>query len=156
MTSNIGSHIIQESFENVNDTNKEDVLEDTKNKVFELLKKSIRPEFLNRVDDVIMFSPLNEHDISQIVKIQLEGLNKLLKDSEFQLKITDKAVEWISEKGFNPQYGARPVKRIIQKYVLNELSKQLLSGSVQKSSVILIDKKGVNLQRPFNITHNVI
>jgi ATP-dependent Clp protease ATP-binding subunit ClpB len=145
MTSNIGSQIIQESFENVNEINKEDVLEDTKNKVFELLKKSIRPEFLNRIDDVIMFSPLTENDIAQIVRIQMNGVNKLLADSEFKLQITDKAIDWISEKGFNPQYGARPVKRIIQKYVLNELSKLLLLGDVQKSKLILIDSENGKL-----------
>jgi ATP-dependent Clp protease ATP-binding subunit ClpB len=139
MTSNIGSHIIQESFDNVNDNNREEVLEETKNKVFELLKKSIRPEFLNRIDDVIMFSPLNEADISKIVRIQLANINKLLAENELQLKITDKAVSWISEKGFSPQYGARPVKRILQKYVLNELSKQILAGDVQKSNQIIVD-----------------
>jgi ATP-dependent Clp protease ATP-binding subunit ClpB len=145
MTSNIGSQIIQESFENSNDNMKEDVLEDTKIKVFELLKKTIRPEFLNRIDDIIMFSPLNKQDISKIVKIQIEGVNKLLIDSGFQLKITEDAIDWISEKGFNPQYGARPVKRIIQKYVLNELSKQLLAGEVQKSSIIIVDCKARQL-----------
>ena len=139
MTSNIGSHIIQESFDRVNETNKEEILEETKNKVFDLLKVSIRPEFLNRIDDVIMFSPLTEADISKIVKIQIEGVNKLLIESGFQLKITENAIQWISEKGFNPQYGARPVKRIIQKYVLNELSKQLLAGEVQKSQFVKID-----------------
>jgi ATP-dependent Clp protease ATP-binding subunit ClpB len=145
MTSNIGSHIIQESFENINQSNKEAVLEDTKNKVFELLKQTIRPEFLNRIDDLIMFRPLTEKDIAQIVKIQMEGVNKLLVDSDFKLQISDKAIEWISEKGFDPQYGARPVKRVIQKYVLNELSKKLLAGDVQKSSVILIDAEGDGL-----------
>jgi ATP-dependent Clp protease ATP-binding subunit ClpB len=139
MTSNIGSHIIQDSFDKVNSKNKEEVLEETKNKVFELLKATIRPEFLNRIDDLIMFTPLGEADISKIVKIQLEEVNKLLVDSGFQLEITDKAIDWITNKGFNPQYGARPVKRVIQKYILNELSKQLLAGSVQKSSVILVD-----------------
>ena len=139
MTSNIGSHLIQESFENGKDISKEAILEDTKNKVFELLKKTIRPEFLNRIDDVIMFSPLNEADIAEIVKIQIEGINKLLAENGFQLTLTGNAADWISEKGFDPQYGARPVKRIIQKYVLNELSKQFLAGMVEKSQIIEID-----------------
>jgi len=139
MTSNIGSHIIQESFENTNENNKDEVLENTKNKVFELLKKSIRPEFLNRIDDIVMFTPLSESDISKIVRIQLNSINKLLADNEFQLEISDEAVEWIAEKGYNPQYGARPVKRVFQKHVLNELSKQLLAGIVQKSSTIKVD-----------------
>ena len=138
MTSNLGSPIIQESFSQ-NIGNKQEILEETKKKVFELLKKTIRPEFLNRIDDVIMFTPLNEQDISKIVLLQLNSINKLLIEKEFRLEITDKATAWISEKGFDPQYGARPVKRIFQKYVLNELSKQLLAGIVQKSSIILID-----------------
>jgi ATP-dependent Clp protease ATP-binding subunit ClpB len=145
MTSNIGSQIIQESFDNLNNKDKDQVLKDTKNKVFDLLKVTIRPEFLNRIDDVIMFSPLTEKDIEQIVKIQLEGVNKLLIDSGFQLQLSDKAIQWISEKGFNPQYGARPVKRVIQKYVLNELSKRLLSGEVEKSKLILLDVEGDRL-----------
>jgi ATP-dependent Clp protease ATP-binding subunit ClpB len=141
MTSNIGSHIIQESFEQVSDVDKDSILEETRNKVFELLKKTIRPEFLNRIDDVIMFTPLNESDIMQIVKIQLDGINKLLAESELNLRITDKAIKWIALKGFNPQYGARPVKRVVQKEVLNELSKQILAGTVQKSSVIIVDEE---------------
>ncbi len=141
MTSNIGSHIIQESFNNVSESNKNEVLEDTKNKVFELLKQSIRPEFLNRIDDIVMFTPLSESDISQIVRIQLNGINKLLAENGFQLDITDEAVNWIAKKGYNPQYGARPVKRVFQKQVLNELSKQLLAGTVAKSSTILVDVK---------------
>lgn len=145
MTSNIGSHIIQESFENVNDKNREEILEVTKNRVFELLKKTIRPEILNRIDDVIMFSPLNEADISKIVRIQIESINKLLAENGFQLTLTENAVDWISEKGFDPQYGARPVKRIIQKYVLNELSKQFLAGMVEKSQLIEIDTEGGKL-----------
>ncbi|MDF1547988.1 MAG: ATP-dependent chaperone ClpB [Bacteroidales bacterium] len=140
MTSNIGSHIIQESFASIG-KEKEEVLEDTKNKVFELLKNTIRPEFLNRIDEIVMFTPLTESDISQIVHIQLDGINKLLAENEFQLEITDKAVAWIAEKGFNPQYGARPVKRVFQKQVLNELSKQILAGEVQKSSIIKVDEK---------------
>ncbi len=109
--------------------------------MFELLKQSIRPEFLNRIDDIVMFTPLSESDISQIVRIQLNGINKLLAENGFQLDITDEAVNWIAKKGYNPQYGARPVKRVFQKQVLNELSKQLLAGTVAKSSTILVDVK---------------
>lgn len=145
MTSNIGSHLIQQSFENANDANKEEVIEDSKNKVFELLKKTIRPEFLNRIDDIVMFTPLTESDIAEIVRIQLKGINKLMLENDFQLKISDEAVKWIAKKGFNPQYGARPVKRVFQKQVLNELSKQLLAGKVEKSSIIHIDIEGDNL-----------
>ncbi len=139
MTSNLGSHIIQESFTLSNDSNKDAIIEDTKNKVFELLKKTIRPEFLNRIDDVIMFTPLNEKDIAQIVRLQLNSINKMLAEKEFHLEMTDTAISWVSEKAYDPQYGARPVKRVFQKYVLNELSKQLLSGEIQKLKIIEID-----------------
>ncbi|RLD65293.1 MAG: type VI secretion system ATPase TssH, partial [Bacteroidetes bacterium] len=139
MTSNIGSHIIQESFEKINLENKNDVIEETKNKVFDLLKKSIRPEFLNRIDETIMFTPLTKEDITEVVKIQFEGIKKMLSEHEFNIEISDKAIEWIAEKGYNPQFGARPVKRVIQKHVLNELSKQILAGTVHKEHPINID-----------------
>ncbi len=139
MTSNIGSHIIQESFENINTGNKEDIIEDTKNMVFELLKKSIRPEFLNRIDETIMFTPLTKEDIIEIVKIQFEGIKKILSQREFNIEISENAINWIGQKGYNPQFGARPVKRIIQKHVLNELSKQILANTVNKQHPIKID-----------------
>jgi len=139
MTSNIGSHIIQESFEHINSENKERIIEETKNKVFELLKKSIRPEFLNRIDETIMFTLLTKENITEIVKIQFEGIKKILVEREFNIEISNSAVEWIGKKGYNPQFGARPVKRVIQKYVLNELSKQILSGKVQREHTIKID-----------------
>ncbi|MFN8254280.1 MAG: ATP-dependent chaperone ClpB [Bacteroidales bacterium] len=140
MTSNIGSHLIQESFTSQKNYNKELILEETKDKVFELLKKTIRPEFLNRVDDVIMFTPLDEKDILGIVRLQLAGFNKLLAEKNIHLAFTDKAIGWIAEKGFDPQYGARPVKRIIQKHVLNELSKQILAGNIENNGNIKIDE----------------
>ena len=139
MTSNTGSHIIQQSFENINSENKNDIIEETKNKVFDLLKKTIRPEFLNRIDETIMFTPLTKEDITEVVKIQLEGFKKMLSEREFKFEISEKAIEWIGEKGYNPQFGARPVKRVIQKHVLNELSKQILAGTVNNNHTINID-----------------
>ncbi len=139
MTSNIGSHIIQESLSDMNEAVDDNLMEETKNKVFELLKKSIRPEFLNRIDDIVMFTPLNEANIREIVGIQLNSLNKLMADNDFQLTITEKAADWIAHKGYNPQYGARPVKRVFQKEVLNELSKQFLAGKVHKHGSIEVD-----------------
>ncbi len=139
MTSNTGSHIIQESFENINTENKNDIIEDTKQKVFDLLKKTIRPEFLNRIDETIMFTPLTKENIADIVKIQFEGIKKMLSEREFTIEISDKAIDWIGEKGYNPQFGARPVKRVIQKYILNELSKQILAGNINKEQAIKID-----------------
>ncbi|OQY04368.1 MAG: ATP-dependent chaperone ClpB [Bacteroidetes bacterium 4572_117] len=141
MTSNTGSHIIQESFVHINPENKETIIEETKNKVFELLKKTIRPEFLNRIDETIMFTPLSKEDINNVVKIQFEGIKKMLSEREFIIEISKNAINWIGEKGYNPQFGARPVKRVIQKYVLNELSKQILAGKINKEQAIKIDIK---------------
>jgi ATP-dependent Clp protease ATP-binding subunit ClpB len=138
MTSNTGSHIIQESFENIMKENREDIIEDTKEKVFDLLKKTIRPEFLNRIDETIMFTPLTKDDITDIVKIQFEGIRKILGERDLKLEISEAAIKWIGDKGYNPQFGARPVKRVIQKYVLNELSKQILAGNVHKEQAIKI------------------
>jgi len=107
-------------------------------KVFDLLKKSIRPEFLNRIDET-MFTPLTKEDITEVVKIQFEGIKKMLSEREFNIDISEKAINWIGEKGYDPQFGARPVKRVIQKHVLNELSKQILAGTVNKEYTINID-----------------
>ena len=139
MTSNIGSTIIQESFENMTDLNKEVVLSSTKNKVFELLKKTIRPEFLNRIDEIIMFQPLTRDEVKEIVRIQFTGLQKLLEQNEIKITATENAIEWLSQLGFDPQFGARPLKRVIQKKVLNELSKQILAGKVNKNDHIELD-----------------
>ena len=139
MTSNIGSTIIQESFENMTDHNKEVVLSSTKNKVFELLKKTIRPEFLNRIDEIIMFQPLTRDEVKEIVRIQFTGLQKLLEQNEIKITATENAIEWLSQLGFDPQFGARPLKRVIQKKVLNELSKQILAGKVNKNDHIELD-----------------
>ncbi len=139
MTSNIGSHIIQESFEDITEENKEKVLAKTKNDVYELLKKSIRPEFLNRIDEVIMFEPLTRENVTQIVKIQFEHIKKLLAEQDVNISITDEALEWLAQLGYDPQFGARPVKRVIQKQVLNELSKQVLAGKINKDKEIILD-----------------
>lgn len=141
MTSNLGSALIRENFENLTPDNREQVVGSTKNQVLELLKKTIRPEFLNRIDEVIMFTPLNEEEIRQIVTLQLNSLKKMLSKNGIELNFTDEALRFISEEGYDPQFGARPVKRVIQKYILNELSKSILAGTIDKSRPITIDKE---------------
>ena len=139
MTSNIGSDIIQERFEHLNEANKLETIENTKNEVFNLLKKSVRPEFLNRIDETIMFTPLTQKDITSIVRMQFNRLVQRLAAMDIKIEITENAVNELARLGYNPQFGARPVKRIIQKELLNELSKKLLSGEVVKDSKILVD-----------------
>ncbi|RDK85444.1 ATP-dependent chaperone ClpB [Marinirhabdus gelatinilytica] len=137
MTSNMGSHIIQEKFETVKDP--DTAMEAAKVEVLGLLKQSVRPEFLNRIDDIIMFTPLNKTDIKEIVGLQLKGLTKMLSKQNITLDATEEAIAYLSEKGFDPQFGARPVKRVIQKEVLNQLSKEILSGKITTDSIILLD-----------------
>lgn len=139
MTSNIGSNLIRENFEKINHTNHDGIVEKTKNQVFELLKQTIRPEFLNRVDELIMFSPLNESQIEDIVKLQLSNIQKLLSENNVQIDISEKAIKYIAHNGFDPQFGARPVKRAIQKLLLNNLSKDLLAGKVTSNTTIHVD-----------------
>jgi ATP-dependent Clp protease ATP-binding subunit ClpB len=139
MTSNIGSHIIQEAFENVNEANVEEVTEKTKTDVMVLLRQTIRPEFLNRVDEIIMFSPLMKKQIMGIVKIQLEGLRQLVASNGINLKFSDYLLEFLSEQGYDPQFGARPLKRLIQKQIINSLSKKILAGDIDKSKTVLVD-----------------
>jgi len=139
MTSNIGSHIIQENFEQLSERNKEEVTARTKNEVFELLKKTIRPEFLNRIDEIIMFSPLTREDVKAVVRMQFGQLAKMLHKNDVQLSATEEAIEWLAQLGYDPQFGARPVKRVMQKKVLNELSKQILAGKVSKDEPIVLD-----------------
>ena len=139
MTSNMGSHLIQENFEKLNAKNKEEIIAKTKVEVFELLKKSIRPEFLNRIDETIMFMPLTREDVTKIVEFQFEGIKKILAENDIQLEATPEAIDWLAQLGFDPQFGARPVKRVMQKRVLNELSKQILAGTVTKNSQIVLD-----------------
>jgi ATP-dependent Clp protease ATP-binding subunit ClpB len=139
MTSNMGAHIIQENFENMNMEARDVVLETTKLEVLGLLKKTIRPEFLNRIDEIIMFTPLNKEEVRSIVELQLHGLSRMLKEKNIELTWTDDALDSLSVKGFNPQFGARPIKRVIQKEVLNNLSKELLKGNITATSKILLD-----------------
>jgi ATP-dependent Clp protease ATP-binding subunit ClpB len=139
MTSNIGSHLIQDAFEEVTDQNLEEKTALAKTEVMDLLKQTIRPEFLNRVDDIIMFSPLLRKQMASIVKIQLKQLKSLVAENGMQIEFTDYLVEYLSEQGFDMQFGARPLKRLIQKLVVNELSKQILSGAIDKSKKVLID-----------------
>jgi len=140
MTSNVGSHIIQEDISKLNDTNREEVLEKTKQKVLGVLKQSIRPEFINRVDEIVMFAPLTEKEINDIVRLQFIIIQKMLKAQNISIDITDEAVKWIGKAGFDPHYGARPVKRIIQKEILNELSKKIIANSIDKDKKIIVDK----------------
>ena len=137
MTSNIGSHIIQEKYDSIKDP--DTAMESAKVEVLALLRQSVRPEFLNRIDDIVMFSPLSEKDIKQIVGLQLKGVTKMLAKQGITLDATGEAIADLAEKGFDPQYGARPVKRTIQKEVLNKLSKEILSGKIKTDSIILLD-----------------
>ena len=139
MTSNIGSHLIQENFDTLTELNKDKVLAKTKTEVFDLLKKTIRPEFLNRIDEVIMFEPLNREDVVDIVKIQFKQIAERLAEQHVVISVSLEAIEWLAELGYDPHYGARPVKRVLQKQILNELSKQLLADKVDKTKEIVVD-----------------
>ena len=146
MTSNLGSSLIRENFEKITPANHDQVIEHTRNQVLELLKKTIRPEFLNRIDETIMFTPLNEEEIRQIVNLQLKGVAAMLAANGIVLEFTDEALSFIAQEGYDPQFGARPVKRVIQKYVLNELSKEILSQKIDRNQAITIAKKGQGLE----------
>lgn len=141
MTTNIGSQLIQENFEKINDENYFEVLETTKDEVMTLLRKTVRPEFVNRIDEIIMFRPLSQKDIRKIVDIQVDLIRKRLDEAGVKIEISDAARERLSKLGFDPQFGARPLKRVLQRELLNELSKQILSGKVNKDSVIFVDLK---------------
>lgn len=143
MTSNMGSQIIQERFEATK--NIESAIEAAKVDVLALLKQSVRPEFLNRIDDTIMFTPLSQANITAIVGLQLKGVTKMLAQQNITFDATKEAIEYLAKKGYNPEYGARPVKRVIQKEVLNALSKEILSGKVTTDSIILLDEFNDNL-----------
>ena len=136
MTSNLGSSYIQEQFDKITDKNREHIIEETKEHIMEMLKKSIRPEFLNRIDETIMFTPLDELEIEKIVRLQIEGIKAMLAENEIRLEASDAAIKFISKAGFDPDFGARPIKRAIQRYLLNDLSKQLLAGAVDKERAI--------------------
>jgi ATP-dependent Clp protease ATP-binding subunit ClpB len=139
MTSNMGSSLIREHFEKINPENKDAVVETTKNEVLELLKQTIRPEFLNRIDEIIMFTPLDEAEIRSIVQIQLNTIQKTLQDNGIQLEFTDAAVDFIASEGYDPQFGARPVKRVIQRTVLNTLSKEILAQQINREHPVRVD-----------------
>ncbi|MDD4822977.1 MAG: ATP-dependent chaperone ClpB [Bacteroidales bacterium] len=145
MTSNIGSSYIRERFESITDANREETIEQTKAEVFELLKKTIRPEFLNRIDELIMFTPLSEKEIRQIVSLQIHGVQQMLEENGVTLTVTDRAISYIADKGYDPQFGARPVKRAIQRYILNELSKKLIAQEVDRKHPVVIDVQGDDL-----------
>lgn len=147
MTTNIGSHLIQENFEKITENNYFEVLENTKEEVLALLKKSVRPEFINRIDEIIMFRPLSKSDIRKIVEIQFKLVQKRLLETAVKLDISEAALDRLAKLGFDPQFGARPLKRVMQREILNELSKQILSGKVNKDSVIFVDlKDGVEFE----------
>ena len=140
MTSNIGSSMIRDSFEKMNLTNRDEIIESTKTNVFELLKQTIKPEFLNRIDELIMFTPLSQSEIQKIVHLQLNGIIRQLEDNGVKLDVTEKAIHWIAQIGYDPQFGARPVKRVLQRYLLNELSKKLIAQDIDKSKPIVVDE----------------
>lgn len=152
MTSNMGAELIESTFANGDGQDKDSLNAKAKMQVFELLKANLRPEFLNRIDETVMFNPLGREEIHQIVKIQLANLNKRLAQNEIQLHASDEALEWLAELGYDPQFGARPVKRVIQKRVLNALSKQLLSGKVESNSNLILDVFGDEMvfRKPIN------
>ena len=139
MTSNMGSSLIRDNFEKLTDENRERVVAETKAEVLELLKKTIRPEFLNRIDEIIMFTPLTEQEIRQIVALQLKGVERMAAANGIALQFSDAAVAYLAEKGYDPQFGARPVKRAIQELVLNELSKEILSGKIDRGHGVKVD-----------------
>ena len=140
MTSNIGSHIIMDRLSKyTDDLPPESVLEETRKEVFDLMKQTIRPEFLNRIDEIIMFTPLTRDDVRQIVLLQIRQINEMLAQNSIRMEVLDKAVDWIAEKGYDPMFGARPVKRTLQRYLVNELSKEILAGKIDRNSVITVD-----------------
>ena len=138
MTSNMGSHIIQEKFENLNGSI-EAATEAAKVEVLGLLKQTVRPEFINRIDEIVMFTPLTAANIKQIVGLQLKSVIKMLAHQNITMDATPEAIDYLAQKGFDPEFGARPVKRVIQREVLNQLSKEILSGNIKTESIVLLD-----------------
>lgn len=139
MTSNMGSQVIQDNFEKVTEENREEVVERTKIEVIQLLKQTIRPEFLNRIDEVIMFQPLMRNEIKGIITIQLNQLKDLVAKSGIDLVFSDYALDFLSQNGYDPQFGARPLKRLIQKEIVNQLSKRILAGDIDKNKPVMVD-----------------
>ena len=146
MTSNLGSQYIQQEFEKINPQNHDAIVSDTKQKVMEMLKKTIRPEFLNRIDETIMFLPLTKKEIAQVVTLQMNAVKKMLEPQGFTLTVTDAAIAYLADAGYDPEFGARPVKRAIQRLVLNDLSKKILAEEVSREKPIVIDANGAGLQ----------
>jgi ATP-dependent Clp protease ATP-binding subunit ClpB len=142
MTSNVGSAIIQKNLQNLNDNNRNELLDETKNQVFELLKQTMRPEFLNRIDELIMFTPLTQKEIRDIVRLQFKEVSAKLAEMGMDISITDKAIDLLAEQGYDPQYGARPIKRLIQRNILNDLSRKLLEGTLKKDQAVIVDSEG--------------
>jgi ATP-dependent Clp protease ATP-binding subunit ClpB len=140
MTSNVGSGILQENMTGLNGKNREAMLEQMRDHLFDMLKKTFRPEFLNRIDELIMFTPLTTGEIRDIVKLQCKQVQKKLEDNEIHATVTDQAIDLIAAQGYDPQYGARPIKRLIQKAILNELSKLILEEKIKKNSEVVIDR----------------
>ncbi len=149
MTSNLGSQYIQSQFEKLTPATspsaREALIEDTKKGVLEMLKKTIRPEFLNRIDETIMFLPLTQDQIRQVVRLQISGITKMLEGNGITLKLTDAAVDFLARAGYDPEFGARPVKRAIQRYLLNDLSKTILAQDIDRTKPIVVDAAGENL-----------
>ena len=145
MTSNMGSNYVQSQMERLNGQNKEFIMEETKREVMNLLKQHIRPEFLNRIDETILFTPLDETEIKQIVKLQIAGVQKMLQGNGIDLQLTDNAIGFLTRVGYNPEFGARPVKRAIQHYLLNDLSKKLLAQTIDRNHPIIVDEENDGL-----------
>jgi ATP-dependent Clp protease ATP-binding subunit ClpB len=145
MTSNLGSQYIQSQFEHLTEANRTQVIDDTKREVMNMLKKTIRPEFLNRIDETIMFLPLNRSEIEQIVELQIHGVQKMLAENGVTLDITPDALHFLAEVGYDPEFGARPVKRALQRYLLNELAKELLGSGIDRSRPIVVERQGEGL-----------
>lgn len=137
----MGSNVIRENFSKITPENRNETIEKTKGEVIEMLKGQIRPEFLNRIDEIIMFTPLNEHEIEEIVGLQIKGVQKMLVSNGIKLEVTPAALKYLAEEGFDPEFGARPVKRVIHREVLNRLSKDILAQKVDKENPIKINVK---------------
>ena len=139
MTSNIGSEIIREKFAQIDGNNEEEIVVETKEQLFNVLKQTVRPEFLNRIDDVVMFRPLSRGNIREIVELQFHGVAEQLAEQDIKLTMSPEAMDWLAAEGYSPEFGARPLKRVIKKRVLRQLSKQMLSGDVQPGSELVLD-----------------
>ena len=139
MTSNLGSHIIQENFENITEENQDEIVDKTKIQVFDLLKQTLRPEFLNRIDEIVLFQPLRKKEIAKIVQYQLRGFNDMLAKRNIIMTATQDALDYLTNKGYDPTFGARPLKRVLQHEVLNKLSKEILAGNINDGDRVTLD-----------------